>query len=182
MLGAGGIHFIDRFRTWLGDIARVSAVLQVAGDRPADQAEDTYTAMLQFESGCVAMMQHSSAVYGSPTRLCRVIGSRGSVWLEDGKVWLADAESSGPVEPPADLHLPDPPPASDDPKHAFTQLELPPYTRLAERWRDLILGRKIDPASPETPTFRDGLYLQVVLDAMRASSAAGGEWVEIPRP
>ena len=35
MLGAGGIHFIDRFRTWFGDIDRVSAVLQVAGDRPA---------------------------------------------------------------------------------------------------------------------------------------------------
>ena len=40
----------DRFHTWLGDIARVSAVLQVAADRPADQAEDTYTAMLQFQS------------------------------------------------------------------------------------------------------------------------------------
>ena len=179
MLGAGGIHFIDRFRTWLGDIARVSVVLQVVGDRPADQAEDTYSAMLRFESGALAMMQHSSAVYGAPARLCRVIGSGGSVWLEDGRAWLADARSSGPIEVPDDLLLPDPPPASDDPKHAFTQLELPPYTRLAERWRDLILGRGIDATAPETPTFDDGLYLQVVLDAMRASSAQGGQWIDV---
>jgi predicted dehydrogenase len=181
MLGAGGIHFIDRFRTWLGDIARVSAFLQVAGDRPADQAEDTYTTMLQFDSGAVAMMQHSSAAYGPPTRVCRVIGAGGSVWLEDGRAWLADAESSRPVEVPDDLALPDPPPPSDDPKHAFTQLELPPYTRLAERWRDLMLGRQIDPGAPETPSFADGLYLQIVLDAMRASSSAGGRWVDINR-
>ena len=179
MLGAGGIHFIDRFRTWFGDIDRVSAVLQVAGDRPADQAEDTYSAMLQFASGTLAVMQHSSAVYGPPNRVCRVIGSKGSVWLEDGRAWLADDRFSGPIEVPDDLQMPDPPPATDDPKHAFTQLELPPYTRLAERFRDLILGRKIRAGSPETPTFRDGFYLQTVLDAMRASSARAGAWVDI---
>jgi predicted dehydrogenase len=179
MLGAGGIHFIDRFRTWFGDIDRVSAVLQIAGDRPADQAEDTYSAMLQFGSGTLALMQHSSAVYGPPNRICRVIGSKGSVWLDDGQAWLADAGSSGPVEVPDDLRLPDPPPASDDPKHAFTQLELPPYTRLAERFRDLVLGRTVPAGSPETPTFADGLYLQTVLDAMRASSAQAGAWVDI---
>ncbi len=179
MLGAGGIHFIDRFRTWLGDVSRVSAVLQVVGDRPADQAEDTYTAMFQFESGSLGMMQHSSAVYGPPGRVCRVMGSTGSVWLEDGRAWLADATSSGPIDVPDDLTLPDPPPPSDDPKHAFTQLELPPYTRLAERWRDLMDGRKIDEGAPATPTFADGLYLQVVLDAMRSSSAQGGQWVDV---
>jgi predicted dehydrogenase len=179
MLGAGGIHFIDRFRTWLGDISRVSALLQVAGDRPADQAEDTYSAMLQFESGCVGVMQHSSAVHGKSDRVCRVIGSGGSLWLEDGRAWLADASSVRPLEVPDDLRLPDPPAASDDPKHAFTQLELPPYTRLAERFRDLILGRPVRSDGPDTPTFRDGLYLQRVLDAMRSSSRKGGAWVDL---
>ncbi len=151
MLGAGGIHFVDRFRTWLGDIGRVSAVLQVAADRPTDQAEDTYTAMLQFECGCLGMMQHSSAVYGRPDRICRVIGSAGAVWLEDGRAWLADGASARPLDVPDDLRLPEPPPASDDPKHAFTRLELPPYTRLAERFRDLILRRSIAAGCPRDP-------------------------------
>jgi predicted dehydrogenase len=179
MLGAGGIHFIDRFRTWLGDVSRVSALLQVADDRPSDQAEDTYSAVLQFESGCVGVMQHSSAVRGRADRVCRVIGSAGSLWLEDGRAWLADASSVRPLEVPDDLRLPDPPDASDDPKHAFTQLELPPYTRLAERFRDLILGRAVRPDAPETPTFGDGLYLQRVLDAMRSSSSEAGAWVDL---
>jgi predicted dehydrogenase len=180
MLGAGGIHFIDRFRTWLGDIARVSAVLQVAAERPSHQAEDTYTALLQFDSGCLGMMQHSSAVHGKTDRLCRVIGSAGTVWLDDGRAWFADAASMQALDVPDDLRLPDPPPPSDDPKHAFTQLELPPYTRLAERFRDLIEGRPIPSDAPETPTFDDGLYLQRVLDAMRSSSVRGGAWTEVP--
>jgi predicted dehydrogenase len=179
ILNAAGIHYVDRFRTWLGDVVAVSATLQVAGDRPADAAEDTYTVQLRFASGCLGLIQHCAAARGAPARLCRVIGDRGSVWLDGGDVWLADDEPARPLGVPADLVLPDPPPASDDPKHAFTAIELPPYTRLAERWRDLIEGRPIDPSAPATPTFRDGLQDQRVIDAVRASSAAVGAWIPV---
>jgi predicted dehydrogenase len=180
ILNAAGIHYVDRFRTWLGDIAAVSATLQVAGARPADAAEDTYTVQLRFASGCTGLIQHCAAARGAPARLCRVIGDRGSVSLDGGEVWLTDDEPPRPVEVPADLVLPEPPPPSDDPKHAFTAIELPPYTRLAERWRDLIEGRAVDALAPATPTFRDGLQDQRVIDAVRASSAADGAWVEVP--
>ena len=180
ILNAAGIHYVDRFRTWLGDIVAVSASLQVASARPADAAEDTYTIQLRFASGCTGLIQHCAAARGAAVRLCRVVGDQGSAWLDGGDVWLADDRPPRRVEVPADLVLPDPPPASDDPKHTFTAIELPPYTRLAERWRDLIEGRAIDPLAPATPTFRDGLQDQRVIDAVRTSSAAGGAWVEVP--
>jgi predicted dehydrogenase len=181
ILNAGGIHYIDRFLDWLGPIEAVSAVLQVTGERPASAAEDTYTVLFRFTSGCTGLLQHCAAARGNPSRLCRVIGDTGSVWLDGGATWLADAAPAHVVEVPEDLLLPAAPPPSADPKHAFTAIELPPYTRLAERWRDLIVGRAIPADAPRTPTFREGLSSQRVLDAMRASSADHGAWVHLPR-
>lgn len=180
ILNAAGVHYVDRFRSWLGEVTAVSAALQVAGPRPADAAEDTYTISLRFASGCSGTIQHCAASPGTPLRITRVVGDGGSVTLDGEHVWLADGAGNRTVATPHDLVLPEPPPASDDPKHAFTGIELPPYTRLAERWRDLVAGRAIDPAAPRTPTFREGLRNQLVIDAVRASSAAGGAWVEVP--
>ena len=109
-----------------------------------------------------------------------MVGTSGSVWLDPDGVWRADAAGASLVDVPADLEVDPPPPPSDDPKHAFTAIELPPYTRLAERLRDLVLGRPVDPTAPATPTFADGLHVQRVLDAIRASSADGGRRVEVP--
>jgi predicted dehydrogenase len=184
ILNAAGIHYIDRFRTWLGEIRSVSALLQVVGDRSAlptsiEQAEDTYTVLMRFESGCLGMLQHCAASRGAPMRQCRVVGSTGSVSLDAGQVWLADDNEVRALATPPDLALPAPPPAGDDPKHAFTGIELPPYVRLAQRFRDLIEGRPVDDAAPPTPTFRDGVAGQSVLDAIRASSRDHGAWVDI---
>lgn len=181
ILNAAGIHYLDRFRSWLGEIEGVSAQLQVAGPRRADAAEDTYTILLRFASGCTGLVQHCAAVRGTPTRVCRVVGDAGSVWLDGGAVWLADGEPARVVAVPPDLTLPDPPPPSSDVRESFTPIELPPYTRLAERLRDVVLGRPVDPAAPATPTFQDGPAVQRVLDAVRASSAAGGAWTEVAR-
>jgi predicted dehydrogenase len=179
ILNAAGIHYVDRFRVWLGEIRAVSALLQVVGPREPGQAEDTYTVLLRFESGCVGVLQHCAAARGDGARLCRVVGSAGTISLEGGEVLLADTGAARPLVTPPDLALPVPPAASRDPKHAFTTIELPPYTRLAERWRDLVLGHPIDPAAPPSPTFRDGVASQRVLDAIRASSAADGAWVTV---
>jgi predicted dehydrogenase len=81
---------------------------------------------------------------------------------------------------PADLELPPPPEASSDPREVFTWLELPAYTRLAERFADLIEGRTFDPLAPATPTFAEALRNQRVSDAIRASSAQGGVWIDVP--
>ncbi|HEX7094295.1 MAG TPA: Gfo/Idh/MocA family oxidoreductase, partial [Acidimicrobiales bacterium] len=179
ILNAGGVHYIDRSRTWLGEIVGVSASLVVAGDRPPDQAEDTYTVLLRFESGCSAMLQHCAATHGDPVRICRVVGDHGTIALDGGRVTVSSAGGQHELPVPDDLVLPPLPPPSDDPKHAFTQLELPPYTRLAERFRALMDGEKPPLEAPPTPTFHDGLRNQVVIEAMRESSRRGGMWVDV---
>jgi predicted dehydrogenase len=179
ILGGGGIHYVDRFRTWLGEVAAVSAVVEVVGDRPRDQADDTYTVMLRFESGVTGVIQHCAATHAEPLRACRVVGTHGTVALEPAGAVLHDASGSRPIPEPDELALPDPPPArTDDPKHAFTWLELPPYTRLAERFRDLVQGERPPADAPPSPTFADALRGQRVLDAIRASSRAGGAWTD----
>jgi predicted dehydrogenase len=179
ILGGGGIHYVDRFRTWLGEIVAVSAFLQVVGDRPADQAEDTYTITMRFESGCLGLIQHCAATHADPLRVCRVVGSAGTVSLEADGLTVHDRDRSRSVPAPDELALPDPPPPSDDVKHSFSAIELPPYTRLAERFRDEVLGRPVAPGSPPTPTFEDAWRGQLVLDAVRASSREGGRWIDI---
>ena len=74
---------------------------------------------------------------------------------------------------PPDLALPAPPAESDDPRHRFTHLELGPFTRLCEALRAGVEGRPLPDAVP-LPTFQDGVAEMRVLDAIRASAAAGG--------
>ncbi len=179
IINASAFHYIDRFRTWFGEVTAVSASVQViATDRPGD-VEDAYTAMLHFSSGAVGLVQQCSAAPGTPARTCRVVGSTGSAWITDEDVWLADQASARIVPVPEDLEVPDPPPPSDDPKEVFTRIELPSYTRLAERFRDLIDGVPIPLDAPPTPTFADALAVQRIVDAIRVSGTHGGERVDL---
>jgi predicted dehydrogenase len=57
-------------------------------------------------------------------------------------------------------------------------LDLGPYIRLAETFRDRILGCPVD-AYPRAATFADGVAGMVVLAAVRRS-AAEGTWVPVP--
>ena len=182
ILNAAGVHVIDRFRSWFGEVEAVSGQLCNVAPITRGRAEDTYTASLRFASGCVATMQHCAGSQGPGLRLCRVVGDAGTVRLEDGGVRLADASADRAVDVPDDLVLPPPPGASSDPREVFTWLELPAYTRLAERLSDLIEGRTIDPSAPATPTFADALQSQRVVDAIRASSTQSGAWIDLPRP
>jgi predicted dehydrogenase len=179
ILNAAGVHVIDRFRSWFGEVAAVSGQLGHVSPITRGRAEDTYTASLRFASGCLATLQHCAGSKGPGLRICRVAGDAGTVRLEDGAVRLADAESDRLAEVPPDLVLPAPPGASADPREVFTWLELPSYTRLTERLRDLIDGRPIDPAAPATPTFADALQTQRVVDAIRASSTQSGAWIDL---
>ena len=85
-----------------------------------------------------------------------------------GLYWAA---AVAPVPPPSDLlHT------TYDMWHA-SGMDLAPYTRLYEVMRDRILGRDV-PADPAAGTFADGVANQAAVDAIRASSAAGG-WVAV---
>ena len=135
--------------------------------------------LLNFESGATGLLQQCSVARGVPGRTCRVVGSQGSAWVDGDDVWLADEDPARIVPVPDDLAVQPAPPASDDPKHAFTGIELPPYTRLAERFRDLILGLPVVEGAPPSPTFAEALAVQRVIDGARRSASDGGRLIEL---
>ena len=177
-LGASGSHLVDQLRTWLGEVAAVSASLPVVSDR-GDVAEDSFAILATMRSGVTGVLQQTAASW-APKRpaLTAVAGTAGTLIVRGADVLLADSAGARDLVPTADLALPAPPTVSDDPRERFTHLELGPYTRLCEVLRAGVEGRPITEVA-EPPTFADGVAVTAVLDAVRASAAAGGARVEV---
>jgi predicted dehydrogenase len=171
-LGAGGSHLIDQIRAWLGEWESVSGRLFLVSDREAE-AEDSYSLRFITAGGVEGSMQQTAGAWGPMATLWRCAGTRGTVWTEGGKVMLADKAGTRELPVPDDLALPPPPPPDPDPARRLSHLEIGPFTRLVEALRDVIRGEACDTAVPP-PTFRDGLAAMRIIDAIRASSAAGG--------
>jgi predicted dehydrogenase len=187
-LGAHASHVIDQVQTTLGEFEGVSAGLPLVASRTGT-AEDSYSVRFRLRSGAEGIMQSSAGDWGPIMITTRIAGSTGTVWVEGDTVWLGDRMGSRRVDVPDDLVLapPDPPPAdlmvtAYDLLHS-TGLDLAPYTRLAETFRDLILGRAVaatpGPASPRPATFADGVATMAVMDAIRLSAADRGAWVSL---
>jgi predicted dehydrogenase len=184
-LGAHGSQVIDQIRFALGDFEAVSASLPHVADRQMT-AEDGFVVHFRLRSGAVGILQSTSGDWGPPLIVTRVTGSRGSAWIEGvgHKVWIADRDGTRRVPVPEALRpaAPDPPP-SDLLHSAYERmlahgLDLVPYTRLAEAFRDRILGRPLAP-DVRPATFADGVAAMAVLDAIRTSAARGGAWTSI---
>jgi predicted dehydrogenase len=179
-LGASGSHVVDQVRSWLGEFDEVSAALSVVSDRKG-VADDTFTLRFSLKSGVQGVLQQSAGSWGPPVNTTRVSGSAGSLWLDDGGVWVAGPDGQRRLEVPDALRLPPPPEESDDPRHRFTHIELSPFTRLCEVLDDLMTGRPARHPGPPA-TFQDGYAGMLVLDAARASASAGGASVRVPTP
>jgi predicted dehydrogenase len=109
----------------------------------------------------------------------RCAGTKGTVWTEGGKVLVADKAGTRALDVPADLQLPQAPPAADaSSSNRLSHLELGPFTRLTEAFLDAIEGKPGSAPVP-VPTFRDGLASMQVMDAIRASAWAGGELQQV---
>ena len=113
-----------------------------------------------MESGCEVTLVQTAAAWGPPSGVTRIVGDRGSVWVDgESSVWLADADEPGgrlmaktPVQPP-----------SADPRDRFTHLELGPFTELCRQFALAIDGG----ATGDAATFTDGVATQRVLDEIR---------------
>jgi predicted dehydrogenase len=173
-LGAQAAHVIDQVRVTLGEFADVSGALINVADH-GWSAEDTYSVRFRTTTGCEGFMQSSAADWGGLLITTRIAGSKGTIWTDFDGIHLADATGTRDVAIPDDLVTPppDPPPAdllttSYDFLHA-TGIDLGPYTRLFETFRDLIAGRSID-GRPQPATFADGVAAMEVMDAIRTSA------------
>ena len=186
-LGAHGSQVIDQLRVTLGEFEGVSAALSHVAGRD-QSAEDAFIVKFRMRSGCTGVMASTCGDRGPFLIETRVVGSKGTAWIEDvgEKVFVADADGTRQV-PVAD-DLPRFGPGGPEPlppgvlHTAYDQmiahgLDLPPYTRLCETFRDLILGTPV-PADPKPATFADGVAQMAVLDAIR-TSAATRAWVEV---
>jgi predicted dehydrogenase len=178
-LGAGGSHWIDQIRAWVGDFHSLSANLMTVSDR-VDVAEDSYSMRFVTKGGVEGSMQQSAGAWGEPAILCRCAGSKGTVWIEAGKVFLADATGTRQLPVPAELELPPAPPAADpNSPNRLSHFEIGPFTRLAEALSAAIRG-ETTAGSIAPPTFHDGLACMQIMDAMQASASAGGALQVLP--
>jgi predicted dehydrogenase len=186
-LGAHGSQLIDQLRVTLGEFEGVSAALPHVAGRD-QSAEDAFIVKFRMRSGCTGVMSSSCTDPGPFLIETRVVGSTGTAWIEDvgDNVFVADANGTRQVPVGNDLPRfgPDgPEPLPPGVLHtAYDRmiahgLDLPPYTRLCETFRDLILDHPIPP-EPKPATFADGVAQMEVLDAIRRS-AATHEWVVV---
>ncbi|HVX23453.1 MAG TPA: Gfo/Idh/MocA family oxidoreductase [Acidimicrobiales bacterium] len=174
-LGAAGVHTLDQIRTWLGDVTHVRATLSVISDRPATVADDTFDIELTMASGCRVVLQQTAAAWGFPPAITAVAGPSGTLWVDGGRVWVADRAGSRAVDLPDDVAAALPAAGDDDPDGSLAALgvELLPFVGLTRHFRDRILGTA--PAGgPQAATFADGVAVMEVVDAAFASAAAGG--------
>ena len=186
-LGAHGSQVIDQVRVTLGEFAGVSASLVNVGSS-AMTAEDSFVVHFRLRSGVIGVLQSSAADWGPYLIETRIAGTTGTAWIDgmSAAVWVSDATGARRLPTGDDLPKPQRPaplPAGVL-QTAYDRmiahgLDLPPYTRLAEIFRDRILGRPV-PEDPPPATFVDGVEGMAVLDAVRRS-AAEGRWVDVER-
>lgn len=171
-LGAHGSHLIDQVRSWLGDFESVSASLPIVSDREG-VAEDSYSLRFRLANGVEGTLQHTAGAWGGPSEMIRVAGTGGTLWIENGNVFIADREGTRPLPVPDDLILPPVPEGQ-----AGSHTNPGPYTRLCE-----VLLAGVENRSPDTavtpPTFADGLACMQVMEAIRDSAANRGKLITL---
>jgi len=172
-LGAGGSHLMDQIRAWLGEFDNLSANLMLVSDREVE-AEDSYSVRFRMKNGVEGSMQQCAGAWGPFVSDWRCAGSKGTVWIDQGKVMIADKMGTRELPVPDDLFLPPAPPAEDpNSSRRMSHFEIGPFTRLCEAFRAAITG-EAHTSAVSPPTFRDGLASMRILDVMRASAAEGG--------
>jgi hypothetical protein len=138
----------------------------------------------RLADGAAVLFHSSCAARGQLLATTKIVGREGAAWLQGEEVWIDTGAGPQPVPMPDDLPVvaPDPPPAdllhtAYDMWHSMG-IDLAPYTRLYGVLRDRALARPVAD-DPVAATFADGVACQAVLDAIRASAAAGGKWTAV---
>ncbi len=182
LLGALGSHQIDLLRYWLGEIESAAGTAEVyikerpdpdrGGHRPVT-ADDFTTFSLRFASGAVATVLLSAVT-------AHARGPRLEIWGDEGTLVLDDAERLWGARRDRDLEeLTEPEPLSPPPGMNYGPLWGLSFIRLVDHLVTAILDQ--GPIAPAA-TFRDGLAVQRVMDAIRATAKTGWMPVAAPTP
>ncbi|MBD2104155.1 Gfo/Idh/MocA family protein [Leptolyngbya sp. FACHB-261] len=182
-LGAIGSHSFDYIAWLFGPVKRLCASLSTAvparpdpktGEmRPVD-ADDTATLLLELADGTPCTLSLSSATYAGRGHWVEVYGEAGSLILgsrnlkDYGHGFTVSAAQAGqdfvPLETP-DYLLP---------KQTYPDGRLAPFIGIVDRFVQAIREGK-----PAVPSFREGVYSQLLMDLTHQSHEQG-RWVEVP--
>ncbi|HSE94979.1 MAG TPA: Gfo/Idh/MocA family oxidoreductase, partial [Methylomirabilota bacterium] len=166
---------IDLLRYWLGDIEAAAGTLETfvrerplpdgSGRQPVT-ADDFTTFLLRFAGGAVATVVLSVVT-------SHAVGPRIEVWGDEGMLVLDETERLwGAARGHALAELTEPETVTPPPGLEYTPLWGLSFIRLVDHLIAATLDRA--PVAPAA-TFRDGLAVQRVLDAVR--QAASQAWI-----
>lgn len=169
-LGASGSHLIDQIRSWLGEFQSLSASTLVLSDRTG-VAEDSFDMRCTLVSGVEGVISQTGGSWGPNAMMARVMGTNGTLWIENGEAWIGDRDGNRklPVDPALALELVEP--ITDIPRKRFLHIELPPTIRMFEAFKKAIENRCL---ADGYANFHDGLACMKVIDAARESAANQG--------
>ena len=183
-LGAHGVHMFDTTRHLLGtDLSGVSASCDTLSNH-GWTAEDSFTVHFRTVSGAAGVIQSSISDAGPPLIVTRIAGSEGALRIENGKVYVVNADGERQLEPGDELtlHYARPQP-TDFIQTAYDHLSsmanaIGPYSRLYQSVAERIAGKESTHPTPFA-TFEDAVIGQRTMDATRLSSSRGGEWISL---
>ena len=166
ILGAVGSHLIDLSRFWTGmEILEVGGRVATFVPERRDEggllrpvtADDYASCVLRLSSGAIATVTLSTVASQGPGHFAQVTGSAGTI-VVSGETTLQVSRAGGAVE---DASVPDDLWEKTAPNNMWARS----FVRLM---RDLAAELGGRPRAGEPATFRDGLAVQRVMDAVRA--------------
>lgn len=177
-LGANGSHQIDLVRFWLGDVGAVSGqVATMVPDRKDKNtgeswkatADDQVSFMLEMQSGALVSVFLSGAARHNLGNSSMIFGSEGTIKLADADEKLLVARAG---EDFVDLSESDPNASLPGIGKGIWNVS---FVSLMQEVTSAIREKR---ATREGATFEDGLKCQLVMDAVRQSSAER-RWINL---
>ncbi|WP_114854760.1 Gfo/Idh/MocA family protein [Brachybacterium sp. YJGR34] len=189
-LGDIGSHAIDQIQHLAGQ--RVTAVrgrlATLVPERPGPDGPEPVTvddaawASLELDGGAVASVEVSRMATGAKNQLTvEVYGTRGALRFDlenPNELWFLDA--TAPIAQQGYTRV-----LVTEPEHPYLEAWWPQghvlgwENAFSNQARDLLVAIRDGQDAPYSPSFRDGLDLQRVLDAVIASDAADGATITL---
>jgi predicted dehydrogenase len=183
-LGAVGSHAFDYISWLFGPVRRLCAQLSTAiPERPDPSdggklkrvdADDTCLLLLELEDGTPCQLCISSVTYQGRGHFVEVYGDRGTLILgsdnQKDYVHGFHLKAAPAGEPLTDVEIPDRLAFPQD----YSDGRLAPFIRVVNQW---VAG--IDARQAITPSLREGVYSQLLMDLTHQSHDTGS-WVKVP--